>query len=125
MDNNKKEESLNQIERAILTRKEDVIKSLNDSYIEVESNINDNDLLSLVMSALKDGNGYFVYYMTKVIMKDESSEENSNWLGLGKVETNINSSTSNNMSPDYKSESSSNGQGVAVATQVANGLFDC
>ena len=88
-----KGESLNQIKRVIINKKNDVITALQSSYVEVPENISNNELFNVVMKTLVKGNGYFVYHLTQVISDGEvpetSNADGAGWNAASQISTGL------------------------------------
>ncbi|MHA1988277.1 MAG: hypothetical protein ACW98D_16700 [Promethearchaeota archaeon] len=74
------------INNLIATNKPKVIKALKDSFVEVDTNISDEKLFSLIESEIIKGNGYLIFNLGRLIdkvYKTEPTESKSNGEGGG------------------------------------------
>ena len=90
-----KKQTLGLIKKAIINKKSDVILALKKASISVPEGTTNSQLLDIVMANIEEGNGYFIYYLSQVIVQDlkkqakETSNANgtttttTNWGGMG------------------------------------------
>jgi hypothetical protein len=66
------------IKRAIVNRRFEVLSALKLSNVSVQDDINNNDLFNLIISSLKEGNGYLLYYLEVIINREQNPKAYSN-----------------------------------------------
>lgn len=87
-----KKQTLGLIKKAIIDKKSDVILALKKASVSVPEGTTNSQLLDIVMTNVEEGNGYFIYYLSQVIVQDLKEKLNStsnadgqsvDWGGMG------------------------------------------
>lgn len=70
------------LKSVIKTRRNEVIKALQDATVVLPYNFTDEDLLQTILKELRNDNGYLVYHLGRVIDNffDATTEKKSNWV---------------------------------------------